>query len=187
MSASFSRNLESAQGLEATIRNEISRLSSANGSDFNSSASRVEGQINDLQQKISGLRGLLSALGSDERELYAEDIQELERGCSQLRSQLQSTRQRAGMNNQVQNQHDSNMKKGNDVLNSFDDSLAIGNDTLKTQQNTLNTLAEDQKHLDNIENNLSVVDSEASTGERTATRMYRRQLVQLYLYYLSFH
>lgn len=177
MSASFSRNLEVAQGLEATIRNGISRLSSTPGSDYEETVNRINSQINDLQQKVGGLRGLMKALGSDERELYAEDIEELDRSCTQLRSQLQTARQRIGAQQQVQNIHDSNMQKGDNILNSFDNSLAIGNDTLQTQQKTLNTLAEDQKHLDNIEENLSVVDSEAVTGEKTATRMYRRQLI----------
>ena len=52
MSASFSRNLEVAQGLEATIRNGISRLSSTPGSDYEETVNRINSQINDLQQKV---------------------------------------------------------------------------------------------------------------------------------------
>lgn len=177
MSGNFNRNLEVAQGLEATIRNELSRLTSAPGINFQSASQHVDNLIRDLQQKIGGLRGQVNSMGPDEREMYLEDITELDKSCSQFRSQLQAANQRAGAQQQVQSQHDNNMQKGNQIANKLDESLAIGNDTLQTQQNTMNTLAEDQKHLDNVESNLSVVDSEASTGERTATRMYRRQLM----------
>ncbi|KAK8866812.1 hypothetical protein M9Y10_009780 [Tritrichomonas musculus] len=177
MSGNFNRNLEVAQGLEATIRNELSRLTSAPGINFQSASQHVDNLIRDLQQKIGGLRGQVNSMGPDEREMYLEDITELDKSCSQFRSQLQAANQRAGAQQQVQSQHDNNMQKGNQIANKLDESLAIGNDTLQTQQNTMNTLAEDQKHLDNVESNLSVVDSEASTGERTAIRMYRRQLM----------
>ena len=174
----FSRNLEVAQGLAAAIRNEIKKLDSATGNERTKVDSKIDGMITDLQSKIGTLRGQLNGLSPDEKSLASDDLKELDKDRADMQTELRRKRQVYSQNSQVQSIHDQNQQKGNQILNSFDESLAIGNDTLKTQQNTMNTLAEDQKLLDNVSKNLSTVDSEAETGEATAKRMYRRQLIQ---------
>lgn len=175
---SFERNLEVAQGLAAAIRNEIKKLDSATGNERTKTDAKIDGMMSDLQSKIGTLRGQLNNLSQEEKTFGADELKELEKDRGDMQTELRRKRQVYSQNSQVQSGHDANMSKGNQILNTMDESLAIGNDTLKTQQNTMNTLAEDQKLLDNINNNLSTVDTEADTGEATAKRMYRRQLIQ---------
>lgn len=175
---SFGRNLEVAQGLAAAIRNEIKKLDTATGNERTKIDSKIDGMMADLQTKIGGLRGELNKLSQDEKEFSADELKELDKDRADMQTELRRKRQIYSQNSQIQSAHDQNMSKGNQILNSFDDSLAIGNDTTKTQQNTMNTLAEDQILLDNVSKNLSQVDSEAETGEATAKRMIRRQLIQ---------
>lgn len=175
---SFERNLEVAQGLASAIKNEIKKLDSATGSERTRIDSKIDGMISDLQSKIGSLRGQLNSLSPDQKSSYSEDIKDLDKDRADMQTELRRKRQVYSQNSQVQNAHDQNMATGGKILNSLDQTIAINNDTLKTQENTMNTLAEDQKHFDNISSNLSIVDTEAETGEATAKRMVRRQMIQ---------
>ncbi|OHT11110.1 Vesicle transport v-SNARE protein [Tritrichomonas foetus] len=175
--AAIDRNIEVAQALSAAIRNDLQKLDSTNASERQKQDSKVEGMINDLQQKISSIRGQMNSITAEDRDLYAEDLKELEKERSDYQTELRQKRQAFSLSQQNQEQHDANMEKGEKIVRNLDTAMTIGNDTIRTQENTINTLEDDQRRLDNIDSNLNVVDTEGLKGETTAKRMYRRQIL----------
>ena len=169
MAANFDRTLEIAHSIENTIRSDLDTL---NSSSYNPNLmSRVETQLKDFQTKIGQLKGQLNGLNSDDREMYAQDVSDLESCLNQFLYQLNQIKAKT----KSQQQHQENMQKGQQALNNFDEALAIGNDTLATQQNTMNTLNQDRESLERIDQNLTSIECEAEKGFNIGGRMIRRQ------------
>ncbi|OHT12812.1 Vesicle transport v-SNARE protein [Tritrichomonas foetus] len=182
MSQTFIRNLEIAQGLDSAIGNEINRLNSAPIIEHAQIIHNIQTQLNDLNLKIGNLRGQLNTLDRDEREMYAEDLRDIDNNMAGYRSQV-NVKQQALDSQRTQVQHDRNMQKGEEIVNNLDKALTIGNDTIQTQQNTMNTLEQDQQHFNRIEENLSVVETEAKIGESRAKRMFMRMVCNRILWW----
>ncbi|KAH0793879.1 Vesicle transport v-SNARE protein [Histomonas meleagridis] len=120
---------------------------------------------------------MCNSIPEGERDFYVEEINQnlrptYNRMMTDLRQKMQSMENDPGYK-QNQQLH-KNLDKQGLILDDLDQAISIGNETKQTADQTMTTLQEDRKILNNVNSNLDDIQTEGKKGQSIANKMLRR-------------
>ena len=137
-----------------------------------------------VQTNISEMEKLIQTMPMRDREFFTEDLLNCRDSHSKLTNKIKEFDeevQRLILLDKAKREESLNreqLERDNQILTGIHDNLELekklGSDTLSTKDETLNTLAEDREHLENIDTNIDIIDEEAEKGLAAAGRMLKR-------------
>ncbi|OHT09777.1 Vesicle transport v-SNARE protein [Tritrichomonas foetus] len=176
-------SLINTETLMQQVTNDIDRMDSCLPSQINNFSNEIGAKLNEIDVKIAKMAGEARSLSPSTRDYYDEEIENMRNLHSRLVSEFRKKQTLSANNPNVRQgqQLENNLEKSTKITENLDVAISLGNDSITTANATLTTLYDDRKHINNINDNLDIVHTEALTGANRAKRMVRRALYNNFL------
>ena len=180
MSAATSKldnSLSECEGLLDQIRNDMSRL---DGLSFEQRRTLDS----DIDRKLTNLNTLLNKMTQDLRgvqqasskQYYDGEIKNYRQEHAKAIEELRQKRQAAANDPRLRQEQQlmGNAEKSKNINNQLDEAIRLGNNTNMVGAAAMETLSDDRKHLEHVDQNLDKIHAEAEKGQQTAGAMLKR-------------
>ena len=148
---------------------------------------RSKRDIETLQNNLMEMGRLIQTMPQRDRDFFKTDLDDFQEQYDQIKKDFVAID--AKLQDEIKKAEEqgedgldaellaANRVNGLNVLAQLGTIIAVNKDTIKTQEHSKDTLAEDRKLLNNVENNLNDIDNEADKGFQRGARMLRRGIM----------
>ena len=148
---------------------------------------RSKRDIETLQNNLMEMGRLIQTMPQRDRDFFKTDLDDFQEQYDQIKKDFVAID--AKLQDEIKKAEEqgedgldaellaANRVNGLNVLAQLGSIIAVNKDTIKTQEHSKDTLAEDRKLLNNVENNLNDIDNEADKGFQRGARMLRRGIM----------
>ena len=169
-------NLSRCEEYLDSINRDLTRYDNATVDQKNSLDQTIEKNLAELDSLINKMNNHLRSLSEGTKDYYNDEITNLRSLYSKAFTELRQKRQlyRNDAASRQSSQIASNNARSKDAVSKLDEAIREGNETNMIANETLSTLHDDRKTLENINRNLIDIDDEAENGQVRAKRMLKR-------------
>ena len=167
--------LSQLQSMISEIRAKFKDLNSNIQTQRDQAESLLTELLSRLDRKLKSMENDVRSVPSNSREYYESEIGDGRNEYDHFQSEL--TKFKNIKNNpdaMAAMRAERNRQLTQGISSSLDQALSFGNDTIQAQNSITNTLLDDRQHIENINNNLDIIDTQALDAKARTRRIAKR-------------